>query len=281
MVKDYLILTKPGIIAGNLITAIGGFFLVHQITFDKSLFLGMILGLSGIIGSGCVFNNYMDRSIDEKMKRTKTRSLVSGTISSKNAFIYGCILFLISSFILLKFTNLYSFIFAVVGFIIYVGIYTPLKKTSAHATLIGSIAGAMPPVVGYTAKTGYVDFPSLVLFLIVAFWQMPHFYSIGLYRMEEYEEAKIPILPIVEGVKKTKQQIFFYTVLFFLMSLLPFFLNLTSKIYFLIILLLGFFWIVLAWQGFSEKNFQSWAKKMFRFSLVIILIQNILLCYKP
>ena len=213
--KEYLILMKPGIIAGNLITAIGGFFLIHSIPFNGSLFIGMLLGLSCIIGSGCVFNNYLDRAIDQKMERTKTRSLVSGKISIKNAFIYGCTLFLISAFILLRFTNIYSFIFAMVGFIIYVGIYTPLKKKSVHATLIGSIAGAMPPLVGYTAKTGSFDLPSLILFLIVAFWQMPHFYSIGLYRIEEYEEAKIPILPIVEGVKKTKQQIFFYTVLFF------------------------------------------------------------------
>ncbi len=219
MIKDYIQLMKPGIIIGNLITSMGGFLLASKGHFEYKFFW-MILGLSLIIGSGCVFNNYHDRKIDEKMNRTKNRALVKKTISPIQALIFGTFLLIISIVILGLKTNFLTLVTALIGFIVYVLIYSPLKIRSVHGTLIGSVAGAIPPVVGYVAYSGRYDLGAFLLFLIITFWQMPHFYAISIYRLNEYGEAKVPVLPRVKGLMATKKQIFLYTFLFLIAVIL-------------------------------------------------------------
>lgn len=277
MIKDYIKLTKPGIIVGNVITAISGYLLGSSHGFKWGSFFAMFTGLSMIIASGCVFNNYKDRFIDQKMDRTKARALVQGVISKENALRFGSVLISCSIIILFLFTNTLTMLFAILGFIVYVNIYTPMKIKSEYGTLIGSIAGAVPPVVGYTAATNQVNLCAMILFLIVTFWQMPHFYAIAMYRSPDYERAQIPVLPLVYGFHKTKIQMAFYTALFVLSSSLLYFLGYAGMPYFIATLILGLVWFFYSLTGFHTKCDTKWAKTMFKLSLIVVMGMSFML----
>jgi protoheme IX farnesyltransferase len=261
MWKKYLVLTKPGIIFGNVVTAMGGFFLASKDTFHVLHFLSMVIGLGLIIASACVFNNCRDIDIDSKMKRTEKRALVTGKIDIKKAIIFGCILLLLGSALLITMTNLYATISALLGFIVYVLIYTPIKKRSVHGTLVGS-----------TAESCQFDLASLLLFTIVAVWQMPHFYAISLFRISEYERANIPVLPLVKGVDQTKKQMLYYTLCFAVVSLLPTYFGYTSKTYLYIAIGCSLLWIYNCIKGFNHRCYIPWARTMFKSSIIVITI---------
>lgn len=214
MVASYYQLTKPGIIRGNLFTTAGGFFLAAAGSVDVVLLLSTLLGTAFIIASGCVFNNYIDRGIDSQMTRTKKRALVTGKISSRSALLYGSILGIIGLLILLIFTNFLTTRIAIAGFIFYVVLYGYFKRRSIYGTLVGSVSGAIPPVIGYSAVTNTFDIGAILLFLILASWQMPHFYAIGIYRLSEYKKANLPILSVVKSVHLTKLHIVLFIVAF-------------------------------------------------------------------
>lgn len=277
MIKTYYKLTKPGIIMGNAITAVGGFLLACKGEFSLGLFMAMLLGLSCIVAAGCVFNNYYDRSIDEKMTRTKTRALVTGEIPLRNALVFAISLVLLGSLILAFFTNFMALRVALTGFIVYVFAYTPMKTRSVHGTLIGSIAGAVPPVVGYCSVIPHFDTAALMLFLIVALWQMPHFYAIAMFRIKEYTAAEIPVLPAVKGVHATKVQILLYTIAFSAVALLPSFLGMAGINYLVVTSALCAAWLILSIRGFKAANDHIWAHKMFRYSLVVITAFSIMI----
>jgi protoheme IX farnesyltransferase len=271
MLKDYIQLTKPGIIIGNLITAVGGFFLGLSTAFNTISFLAMFFGLTLVIAAGCVLNNIQDKAIDEKMKRTRNRVIVKGRVSIQAATYFGWILITLGLVILSLFTNLLTSAAAFLGFIVYVFIYTPMKKNSIHGTLIGSIAGAVPPVVGYLAASGRLDLGAALVFVIIALWQMPHFYAIALYRMEEYKAASVPVLPLINGIASTKTQMFYYTLAFAFASLLPYYFNYTGLMYLVVASGLGFYWVILAAKGFKTRCHVSWARRMFKVSLLVVM----------
>jgi len=277
MLKTYYKLTKPGIIMGNAITATGGFFLASRGYFNLALLGYMLLGLSLIMASGCVFNNYIDRSIDKKMARTKNRALVKGEIPVVNALVFATCLLIGGSAILEMFTNLLTLVVALIGFIVYVFIYTPMKTRSTHGTLIGSISGAVPPVVGYVTVSDKLDLGALLLFLIIALWQMPHFFAIAMYRISEYKAACIPVLPAVKGMYVTKVQMLIYTTAFLLTSLLPTVFGYTGYSYFTVAAILGLVWLVVCVKGFRAKNDNLWARKMFKLSLFVITALSIMI----
>ncbi len=182
-IKSYVLLVKPGIVMGNAITAAGGFALASNGFFYLPLFLATLVGLSLIVASGCAFNNYIDREADQKMTRTQNRPLATGSIPVRTAVTIAVILGLLGAFLLALFVNLLSLCIALIGFTVYVLFYSVLKYRTTHATLIGSIAGAVPPVVGYCAVTHHLDTGALLLFLMMALWQMPHFFAIAIYRL--------------------------------------------------------------------------------------------------
>lgn len=196
MAKAHIVLTKPGIILGNVITTAGGFALASRGDIDFRLFFLTLIGLSFVIASSCVFNNYIDRHVDAKMGRTKNRALATGEISIKNALIFGMLLGLIGVWILFVYTNPLTVSIALAGFLIYVFPYSFGKYRTTYGTLIGSVAGATPPLVGYCAVTNSFDLGALILFFVVVFWQMPHFYAIAIYRFKDYAKAGIPVLPV-------------------------------------------------------------------------------------
>lgn len=279
MIKKYYKLTKPGIIFGNVITCVAGFVLASRGNINYLLFLATLIGLSCIIASACIFNNYIDRFADKKMTRTQSRPLATGAISEKNALIFAAVLGLIGTFALGVYTNLLTLAIALFGFFIYVVAYSFMKYRTTHATLLGSISGASPPLVGYCAVTGQIDLAGALLFAIVVLWQMPHFFAIAMYRFNEYSNAGIPVLPVKSGMRATKIQILIYTLLFILVAPLLTLYGYTGSLYLIGALFMGLAWLVLCIQGFKAKNDKLWARKMFLFSLVVITVLSTLIIF--
>lgn len=179
MMKQYLQVTKPGIIFGNLISVIGGFLLASKGSLDVPLFIATMVGVSLVVASGCVFNNYIDRDIDKVMERTKNRVLVKGLIAPKVTLTYATLLGLAGVALLYVAANPLAALLAVIGFIVYVGVYSLyMKRHSVYGTLIGSLSGAAPPVIGYCAVSNEFDAGALILLAIFSLWQMPHSLSL-------------------------------------------------------------------------------------------------------
>jgi heme o synthase len=271
VLKDYIALTKPGIIRGNLLSAIAGYLLAATI-FDISLFLAVIAGTALIIASGCVFNNYLDRDIDAHMARTNKRALVTRTIPIKNALLFGTLLGLAGFFILWFYTNPVTVIVGAIGWISYVFIYDYVKRHSVYGTIVGAIPGATPPVAGYTAVTGSIDAAAIILFLILFTWQMPHFYAIALFRSKEYAAAHIPVLPIIKGERSTKIQILLFAMTFGVASTLLYIFNYAGLFYVVNMIVVSSVWVYIIYSGIFVDNTNKWAKKVFGFSLLILLI---------
>jgi protoheme IX farnesyltransferase len=269
--KSYSLLTKPGILMGNAITTAAGFALGAKGHFDGWLFLATVFGISCIIGSACVFNNYIDRIADGKMKRTKNRALVKGTIPVSGAIAFALLLGLIGSLCLFYFVNLVALGAGLFGFFVYVVLYSFSKYRSMHGTLIGSVAGALPPVVGYAAASGRLDLGAWILFSMVVLWQMPHFFAIAIYRIDDYAAASIPVLPIQKGIQKAKVHMLFYVIAFLLSCLLLPLSGYVSYGFAVLATLLAGGWGWLCVRGFECENDSIWARKMFLFSLLVIM----------
>ena len=271
MIAKYYQLIKPGIIRGNAITAAAGFFLASKGNIDWGLLLALLTGVSLVMASGCVANNYIDRDIDAKMQRTKSRALARNTIAGHHAIIYSIILAIAGFGVLAAFTNLLTVLVGVVGFVDYVVLYGWSKRKSVHGTLVGTIAGATPPVAGYVAVTNRLDAVACLLFLILVLWQMPHFYAIAIRRMDEYKAAKLPMMPIVKGVKSTKIQMIIYAAGFTAAIALLSLLDYVGMVYLVVMLVISWIWLKLIASGFSAPNNQLWAKQVFLFSLLVLL----------
>lgn len=277
MLRDYYRLTKPGIIRGNIIVATAGFLFASKQNIDYLLLIYMLVGMSLIIASGCVFNNLIDINLDKVMSRTNKRPLVTGAITIKNAIVFGSIIGVLGFTILTLFTNYITALIGIIGFLSYVVLYSIFKRRSSYGTLIGSISGATPPIAGYCAVTGNFDAVAVLLFLILVAWQMPHFYAIAIYRSKDYKAAKIPVLPAVTSIKNAKIHMIAYIVaLIFLTSLLTI-LGYSGMIFLIVMAITGLVWLRLAIEGLSAINNTMWAKKLFRFSLVVITILSLML----
>lgn len=277
MIKTYYLLTKPGIIMGNLITTVSGFALASRGHFDGWLFLATLIGLGGVIASACVFNNYIDRDLDRKMTRTKHRPLVKGLISGRRAILFAILLGLIGILILVFYTNYIAVLVASAGFFIYVVLYSFWKSRTTYATAIGSIAGAVPPVVGYCAVSHQFDLGAALLFMILVLWQMPHFFSIAMYRLNDYSAASIPVLPVRKGSHATKVRMLLYIIAFMIATLMLIAFGYTGYAYLITAVVLGFAWLYLCIKGFKSDNDKLWARNMFRLSLVIITLLCIMI----
>ncbi len=269
---------KPGIIFGNIVTVTGGFFLGSQGHINPWLLLITWLGMSLVIGSGCVINNYIDRDIDKLMERTKNRVLAQGLISGNVALLYAILLGILGFVVLYFGTNPLTTIVSFVGFFFYVVVYSLLlKRKSTWGTIVGGVAGAVPPVVGYCAVTNRFDIGAIILFLILFFWQMPHFYAIAIYRLNDYKAASIPILPIRKSVHYTKVSMLLYIAVFTVISIMPTMFEYTGSIYFAIALCLGLIWFALGMQGLRTQDDRSWARKMFAFSIINITVLSMIM----
>lgn len=201
--RAYYELVKPRMVYANVLVAAAAFVFASHGTADWGLAAVALAGLGCVIASGCAFNNYYDREMDAKMERTRTRALAAGILPAHHALVVGALLF-VAGAMLLALTTPAALGVALVGWVSYVLLYTPLKHRSPSALFVGAVAGATPPVVGYAAVTGSVDATALALFVFLFVWQLPHFVAISIYRGEEYAAASIPMY--FKGPHSAKQK---------------------------------------------------------------------------
>jgi protoheme IX farnesyltransferase len=277
-IKNYVLVAKPGIVFGNLISAAAGFFLASKGQVDGVALPATLIGISLVVASGCIFNNYVDRSLDRKMLRTRHRVLAQGLISPKIALTYATLLGLAGLSLLWAATNLLSVVIVLSGFVIYVGVYSLyLKRNSVYAALIGSLAGAAPPLAGYCAVTGAFDLGAVILLSIFSLWQMPHCYAIAVFRFDDYMAAAIPVLPVKQGIAAAKKHMVGYILAFMVATLMLTFGGYTGYSTFAVATVLGLSWLYMAWSGYQAKDERLWAKKLFIFSILTIFILSVMM----
>jgi len=271
--RSYLQLIKPGITLSNTLSAVAGFFLAASLApFSIWAFIGGIFGTALIIASACVVNNVLDRDIDQRMKRTVKREVAKGSISVPKALAYATVLGVAGFALLLAWTNMLTFSLGLLAYVWYVLIYAVAKRTTPLSTLVGGVPGALPPVAGYTALSGVIDGGALALFLILFFWQLPHFYAIGIFRREDYEKAGLPIWSVKYGLESTRRQIFMYIVLFAIATVLLTVWGYTGIIYLILSLGLSGYWVYKAIVLYKKIDPIKWSKAMFGISLLVLLL---------
>jgi len=277
-VKKYLLVAKPGIIFGNLITAAGGFFLAARGQIDMAVLLPTLIGISLVVACGCVLNNLIDRNLDRKMIRTRHRVMARGLISTYIAVCYALLLGAAGTALIRAAANMLSVAIVLTGLVIYVVVYSLyLKRKSVYGTLIGSLAGVAPPVAGYCAVTGRFDTGAFILLAIFSLWQMPHCYAIAVYRSEDYAAAKIPVLSAGHEMPAVKKHIFLYILVFITATLLPTFGGYTGYGYLAGAVALGLFWLYLVWSGRKASDDRLWAKKLFVFSILSVFLLSVMM----
>jgi len=273
MYKIYLQLSKPGIVLGNLVSVTGGFLLGSRGAIDWQQGALVAAGVSLVVASGCAVNNVVDRDIDRRMQRTRHRPTASGAIAVPAALRYAAVLLVAGLGLLHASTqHLLPLILALLGYAVYAGLYTLyLKRRSVHGTLIGSIAGAMPPVVGYCAAIGGFDARAMLLLLLFSLWQMPHSYAIALVRAADYRAAAIPVLPLVRGHAAAKRQIIGY-LLAFSAAAVTLGLFGAGRIYLLSAPLACAGWLTVCIAGFRARDDARWARQVFFASIAVITV---------
>ncbi|MBF9003435.1 heme o synthase [Vibrio nitrifigilis] len=273
MLKGYLSITKPGIIVGNLISVAAGFFLAAQSeSASASLLLYTMLGVGMVIASGCVVNNIFDRDIDLKMARTCNRKLAKGEVNADHAFIFSLLLLLTGTALVYRAANPLSAVVVLLGYVFYVFFYTMwYKRSSVYGTLVGSISGAVPPLVGYLAVTNYINIEAILLFALFCLWQMPHSYAIAMFRMDDYRKANIPVLPVVAGIEKARKHMMAYVVAFNIVAFALFLLGEAGYEYLLVASAVCFMWTRVTFRPVTQENYVAWSKSVFKVSLVVVM----------
>ncbi|KZZ82985.1 heme o synthase [Bacillus sp. SJS] len=272
--KDFLALIKIGIVNSNMITAFAGLWLAFY--FSGQSFLASLdtvvfalVGSALVMAGSCAVNNYYDRDIDPIMERTKNRPTVTGKYEPNQALWIGIFLIVLGMAALLMTTMMAAFIGAI-GVFSYVFLYTMWsKRRYTINTVIGSIPGAVPPLIGWTAVDPHITVQAMVLFMIMFIWQPPHFLALAMKRVEEYRAANIPMLPVVRGFAMTKIQMMVWVAC---LLPLPFYLYDLGIGFLILATVLNVGWIALALSGFKIKDDLVWAKWMFIYSLNYLTI---------
>ncbi len=253
--RDYIVLTKPGIVLLVLITTLTGMYLAQKELPNPHLIFWTLLGTGLASAGSAVLNQYFERDIDSLMERTKGRPLPLGSINSTFALVFGLLLLLSALFIHVNFVNLLSAFLTALASFVYVVVYTlTLKRKSPLATEIGGISGALPPVIGYASVLSTVDMEGLILFIIMFLWQPPHFWVLAIKYAEDYKRAGIPTLPVVKGIRETKLKTLMYTVSLLPVSLVPSLMGMAGFVYFYSALMLSLVYLVLTLRFFFSKK---------------------------
>ncbi|MGM9986645.1 MAG: heme o synthase [Bacillaceae bacterium] len=272
--KDFFAVVKIGIVNSNLLTTFTGLWLAIYfnglVFFDHiDTIIFTVIGSSFIIAGSCAVNNYFDRDIDHLMERTSERPTVTGVYKENNVLALAIGL-LIIGFLVLSFTTITATLIGLVGTVTYVFLYTMwTKRKYTLNTVVGSISGATPPLIGWAAIDSDLHVVAWVLFFILFIWQIPHFLALAMKRVEEYRRAGVPMLPVVYGFDMTKRQI-----LIWILFLLPFPFLMYGLGYGFIILatILNVGWLVLGIRGFRSQDATKWSVKMFVYSLNYLTI---------
>jgi len=270
-------LTKPWILILLLITTITAMFIAAEGLPSISLILYTLLGGALSAGGASTLNSYIDSDIDQMMSRTSRRATVTGLVTPQETLLFGLTLSTLSFLIFAIFVNMLSAVLSTIGIIYYVFFYTLyLKRTTIHNIIIGGAAGAIPPLVGWTAVTNNLDLGAFYLFAIIFFWTPPHTWALALLVKKDYAQARVPMLPVVVGEKETTYQILLYSILLITLTLLPFTFNMLSWVYLIVAAALGSHFIYLAWKLWRNYN-KSLSKRLYKFSQAYLALLFLLM----
>ena len=271
-VSGYLKLTKPSIIYLLVLTAATSMFLADGFGGDLSKVIFGLFGIALIASSSAVINQILDVEIDSKMARTKNRPLVKGEISATSAKVFSGILLASGTILLFAFNNILTLSLTLFTWAFYSFFYTKiLKFAGTQNIVIGGIAGAMPPLLGWTAITNSIDALPLLMVLIIFIWTPPHFWALSINRKQDYVAAKIPMMPVIKGTEYTKLQIALYSVLLAVISIFPFATGYLGGFYFISASVLNAAFIGLAIALIFDKS-NRLALPLFLYSIVFLTI---------
>ena len=232
LLREFIALTKPRVNLLIMFTAIVGMLLAHQSTLNYELIFFASIGIGLAASAAAIINHVVDQKIDSIMDRTKSRPLVNGSIKPLHAIYFALFLSFASIALLYILVNTLTALLTFLSIIIYSVIYSVyLKNLTSQNIVIGGIAGAMPPLLGWTSITNQIEPFPLVLFLIIFLWTPPHFWALAVYKYEDYKKADIPMLPVTHGKDFTRLHIFLYSILLFCITLFPYILELSGFIY--------------------------------------------------
>ena len=271
-IKNYYELCKPNVVLMMLITALVGSLLASKTLAPLSLIAFAMLGIALCASSAAAINQIIDRKTDANMNRTENRPIPQGEVSPVNASIFAFILGSLGAGILVIYVNTLTALLTLASLIGYAFVYTVyLKRATPQNIVIGGLAGAAPPLLGWTAVTNSIDPNSLLLVLIIFAWTPPHFWALAIHRKDDYAKENIPMLPVTHGVQFTKLQIILYTIILILVSLLPFVVMMSGILYFISALILGFIFLYYAVRLYFEEDNTS-AFPTFVYSIYYIFL---------
>lgn len=281
MLRNYYAALKPERTYANVMTTAAGFLFASRWHFAWGLLLATILGTTLVVLSACAVNNCTDRGMDARMPRTKKRATVTGAVPIRNLAALAVVLGLAGFIILAIWVNWLTVLLGAVAYVDYVVLYAWSKRTSPWSTLIGTVSGAVPLVAGYTAVTNTFDITALLLGLVMVFWQMVHFYAIAIFRRDDYAAANIPVWAVRYGVRNTQQWMIGYALLYLLAVIGLSFFGHAGWLFALVVGLLGLYWLYLGVKGFDHVEPNKWARSMFGFSLITLLILSGVITVSP
>lgn len=269
--RQYWSLTKPRVVALIVFTAaIGMFLAVPGLPPLRQSVLGF-LGIWLAASSAAAINQLLDSRIDAQMARTSWRPLVSGTLTSRQALAFALVLAALSMAVLVLWVNVLTAVLTFLSLIGYAVIYTVfLKRATPQNIVIGGIAGAAPPALGWAAVTGELHAHALLLVLIIFVWTPPHFWALAIFRRDDYARAMVPMLPVTHGVEYTRWQILLYTVLLVIVTVLPWATGMSGLFYLGGALVLGLVFLWYAWKLLDPPD-EFYAMRVFNYSIVYLM----------
>ena len=268
--RDYLELCKPSVVALMILTSVIGMLLATPQWVPIDILILGNLGIALCAGSAAAVNHIVDRHVDDKMARTANRPIAQGRLTPNQATLFAMLTGLAGMAVLITFTNLLTAWLTLASLIGYAFIYTMfLKRATPQNIVIGGLAGASPPLLGWVAVTGEIHHNALLLVLIIFAWTPPHFWALAVHRKDEYAEADIPMLPVTHGEAYTKINIFLYTVMLIVITVLPYLTGLFGWLYLSASLLLGMRFLYHCWQMWRNKDTGI---KTFRFSIIYLMV---------
>jgi protoheme IX farnesyltransferase len=278
-IKNYYELCKPNVVLVMLITALVGSLLASKNLAPLSLISFAMLGIGLCASSAAAINQIIDRKADANMNRTENRPIPQGEVSPINASIFALILGSLGAAILVIYVNILTALLTLASLIGYAFVYTVyLKRATPQNIVIGGLAGAAPPLLGWTAVTNSVDPNSLLLVLIIFAWTPPHFWALAIHRKDEYAKENIPMLPVTHGVQFTKLQIILYTIILILVSLLPFVVLMSGIFYLMSALILGAIFLYYSVRlYFNEDNEQAFPTFVYSIYYIFLIFAALLI----
>ena len=280
--RSFYELMKPRVMSLVIFTCVVGLIIAPQEINIMSATFSLIAVAIGA-GSAGALNMWYESDIDVLMKRTCLRPIPTGKISKKQALIFGTSMAIFSILMLYIFSNFLSALMLLITILFYVFIYTIwLKQRTPQNIVIGGAAGAFPPIIGWTIAMNSISLEPIFLFLIIFFWTPSHFWALSLYKIEDYSNAKIPMLPLVSGEKITKINIFVYAIILLIISIIPYFLNYFGILYLLSSVFLGLYYVYLCYSLLVNlEDEKTISKKIFIYSILyLFLIFTIMLIDK-